>query len=80
MWNKYPFSEHCQEYDYLTIEEKLLVDAGMRKWFASKSLQELCVPLIVFRETESRIIEEFKRKETNDRRNRKQSASRRNNK
>ena len=27
---------HCPEYEELTIEEKLLVDAEMRKWFAEK--------------------------------------------
>ena len=80
MWQEYVMNDHCPEYENLTIEEKLLVDAGMRKWFASKSLQELCVPMFIFRLAESRIIEELKEKEKNDRRNRKQSASRRNNK
>lgn len=62
---------HCQEYENLTMEEKLLVNIEMRKWFANTSLQELCVPMFIFREAERRIIEELlKEKETNDRRNR----------
>lgn len=71
---------HCPEYEYLTIEEKLLVDIEMRKWFKSIELKDLCVPISIFRTGESRIIEILKRKETNDRRDRKQSAGRRNNK
>ena len=73
-------SYHCLEYEELTIEEKLLVDIEMRKWYARANLPDLCAPTFIFRELERRIIEEFKRKEKNDRRNRKQSASRRNNK
>lgn len=71
---------HCSEYEYLTIEEKLLVDIEMKKWFRSIELKDLCVPISIFRAAESRIIEMLKRKETNDKRNRKQSTSRRNNK
>ena len=63
MWQEYVMNDHCPEYENLTIEEKLLVDAGMRKWFASKSLQELCVPMFIFRLAESRIIEELKEKD-----------------
>lgn len=77
-WNEYVMNDHCPEYENLTMEEKLLVDIEVRKWF--KDTEDLCIPMFIFRLTESRIIEELKRKEKNDRRNRKQSASRRNNK
>lgn len=76
MWQEYVMSDHCPEYETLTMEEKLLVDIEMRKWFASASLPELCVPMFIFREAERRIIEELKWKETNDKRNRKSGASR----
>ena len=56
-------NDHCPEYEYLTMEEKLLVDIEMRKWFASVSLQELCVPMFIFRLAESRIIEKIKEEE-----------------
>lgn len=59
-------SFHCQEYENLTIEEKLLVDIEVRKWFASVNLQDLCVPMFIFKEAERRIIEELKRKERCD--------------
>lgn len=62
------------------MEEKLLVDIEMRKWYAKANLPDLCAPTFVFRELERRIIEEFKRKEKYDRRNRKQSAGRRDSK
>lgn len=45
------------------MEEKLLVDIDMRKWFASAKLQDLCVPTFIFKVVEERIIEKFKRKE-----------------
>lgn len=51
-------SDHCPEYENLTIEEKLLVDVGMRKWFAN--MKDLCVPTFIFRLAESRIIEKIK--------------------
>lgn len=54
---------HCPEYEYLTMEEKLLVSIEMRKWFASVELQNLCVPMFIFREAERRIIEELKEKD-----------------
>ena len=59
MWHEYIMSDHCPEYEYLTIEEKLLVNIEMRKWFASVELQDLCVPMFIFREAERRIIEEL---------------------
>ena len=65
---------HCQEYEYLTMEERLLVDIEMRKWYARANLPDFCAPTFIFRELERRIIEEFKRKERNDKRNRKPSA------
>lgn len=71
-------SYHCLEYEELTIEEKLLVDEEMKEWF--KKFNSQCVPTFIFKIGESRIIEKLKEKEKNDRRNRKQSASRRNNK
>lgn len=66
--------DHCPEYENLTIEEKLLVDIEMRHWFATVSLQDLCVPMFIFKEAEFRIIiklkeEEWRRK--NDERARK---------
>lgn len=78
MWGEYVMNDHCPEYEYLTIEEKLLVDIEMRKWFKSIELKDLCAPISIFRLAESRIIEKIKEKD--DRRNRKQSAGRRNNK
>lgn len=80
LWQYYVMNDHCPEYENLTMEEKLLVNMEMRKWFTRMNLQDLCVPTFIFKEAESRIIEEFKRKEKNDKRNRKQSVSRRNNK
>lgn len=73
LWQYYVMHDHCPEYENLTIEEKLLVDVEMRRWMASINLQELCVPMFIFKEAERRIIEEFKRKERNDKRNRKPS-------
>ena len=70
--------DHCTMYETLTMEEKLLVNIEMRKWMASKT--DLCLPISMFRIVELDFIERLKRKEKNDRRNRKQSASRRNNK
>lgn len=80
MWHE--LGDHCPEYENLTMEEKLLVNIEMRHWFASVNLQDLCVPMFIFREAERRIIEELKEKERrkNGKRNRKQSASRRDNK
>jgi len=51
---------HCSEYEYLTMEEKLLVDIEMRKWFRSQELKDLCAPISIFRLAESRIIEKIK--------------------
>lgn len=63
LWQEYVMNDHCPEYEYLTIEEKLLVDIEMRKWFATVEPPDLCVPMFIFREAERRIIREFKRKE-----------------
>lgn len=63
LWKEYVMNDHCPEYENLTMEEKLLVNIEMRNWFASVELQDLCVPMFIFREAERRIIEEFKRKE-----------------
>ena len=49
---------HHPEYENLTIEEKLLVDKEMRKWWADT--ENLCVPMFTIRETEHRIIEKIK--------------------
>ena len=54
---------HCPEYEELTIEEKLLVDAEMRKWFKKVNPAELCMPTFIFKVAERRIIEEIKEKE-----------------
>lgn len=60
-------NDHHPKYEYLTIEEKLLVDIEMEKWWAS--IKDLCVPMFTVRETERRIIEKIKRKGSNDKRN-----------
>lgn len=62
---------HCPEYEQLTIEEKLLVNAEMREWFKKSNLKDLCVPTFIFKVAESRIIERLKQ---NDKRNRKSGA------
>ena len=64
-------SYHCQEYGLLTLEEKILVDEEMKKWFGR--FDGMCVPSFIFKTAEERIIERLKEK--NDRRNREQSAS-----
>ncbi len=56
---------HCPEYEELTIEDKLLVDKGMKEWF--KKFDNTCVPSFIFKVAESRIIERLK--EENDKRN-----------
>lgn len=61
MWHE--LSDHCLEYENLTMEEKLLVNIEMRHWFASVSLQDLCVPMFIFREAERIIIRELKEKD-----------------
>ena len=63
---------HCPEYEDLTIEEKLLVDAEMREWFAEKDLNSSYIPSFIFKEAEKRIITIIK--EENDERNREQSV------
>lgn len=60
MWEE--LGDHCLEYENLTMEEKLLVDIEMRHWFATVNLQDLCVPMFVFRLAESTIIEKIKEK------------------
>lgn len=71
LWQEYIMNYHCPEYEELTIEEKLLVDKEMKEWYARANLPDLCAPTFIFRELERRIIENLKRKEENDRRNRK---------
>lgn len=64
---------HCPEYEELTIENKLLVDKEMQKWF--KKFDDMyVVPTFIFKVAEERVIEKLKRKERNDKRNRKPSA------
>lgn len=75
MGYNYTMTYHCPEYEDLTIEEKLLVAAEMREWFAKKDLNDLCVPSFIFKIAEQRIIERLKE---NDKRNRKSSSSRTN--
>ena len=60
MLYKYVMNDNCPEYENLTIEEKLLVNAEMREWFKTSSLENLCVPTFIFKLAESRIIEELK--------------------
>ena len=67
MWQGYTMSYHCQEYEELTIEEKILVDEEMKGWF--EKFANTCVPAYIFRLAEERVIEMLKEK--NDRRNRK---------
>lgn len=80
MLHEYVMSDHCPEYENLTMEEKLLVNIEMRHWFATVNLQDLCVPMFIFREAERRIIRELKEeneRRNNDKRARKQSSCRR---
>lgn len=58
LWQEYVMDYHHPEYENLTIEEKLLVDKEMRKWWADT--ENLCVPMFTIRETEHRIIEKIK--------------------
>lgn len=60
LWQEYVMNDHHPKYEYLTMEEKLLVDIEMRKWWAST--EDLCVPKFIIREVEHRIIENIKRK------------------
>ena len=53
--------DHHPEYENLTIEEKLLVDEEMGKWWAS--MKEVLFPVFIAREKELRVIKEIKRKE-----------------
>jgi len=80
LWQEYVMNDHCPEYENLTMEEKLLVNIEMRHWFATVNLQDLCVPMFIFREAERRIIRELKEeneRRNNDKRARKQSSCRR---
>lgn len=61
-------SYHCQEYGLLTLEEKILVDEEMKKWFVK--FANTCVPAYIFKVAEERLILEML-KEKNDRRDRK---------
>ena len=61
---------HCQEYEELSIEEKILVNEEMKEWF--ENINEHCEPTFIFRMAESRIIERLKR---DDKRNRKPGVS-----
>lgn len=70
-------NDHCAMYETLTMEEKLLINIEMKKWIARAT--DLCLPISMFRIVELDFIEKLKRKEKDDRRNRKQGASRRNN-
>lgn len=54
-------SFHCPDYEELTIEEKILVDKGMKIWF--KEFDDTCVPSFIFKVAEARIIERLKEKE-----------------
>ena len=63
MLHEYIMSDHCPEYENLTMEEKLLVNIEMRHWLATVNLQDLCVPMFIFREAERRIIEILKEEE-----------------
>lgn len=78
LWQEYVMNDHCAMYETLTIEEKMLINIEMKKWIAGTT--NLCLPTDMFKIIELDLIERLKRKEENDRRNRKQSASRRNNK
>lgn len=74
-WND-ELKEHCDEYEELTLEEKILVDENM------KYLEEHsdCLKLSINKLAVERSIIELLERDKNDKRNRKQSASRRNNK
>ena len=62
---------HCPEYEHLTMEEKLLVDITMRKWFMRYLLNRRecggsCIPPFIFKIAESRIIERLKENDKRD--------------
>lgn len=53
--------EHHPEYERLTMEEKLLVDKEMGKWWAE--MKDVLFPMFIAREKELRVIKDIKRKE-----------------
>lgn len=62
-------SFHCQEYEGLTIEEKIFVDKETKEWF--KKFDNTYMPTFIYKVAEERIIEKLKRKEKNVKRGRK---------
>ena len=69
--------EHCLEYETLTMEEKLLLNKEMLKWYENTWIK--CMTITGVWGVEREIIKKI-RKEENDRRNRKQSVGRTNHK
>lgn len=69
-----------ERYESLTLEEKMLVDEKVREWARKYGYIDIAIPKHLVELAIDVFIDEIERKETNDKRNRKQSASRRNNK
>lgn len=67
--------EHCLEYEALTMEERLLLNKEMLKWYETT---KKCIAITDVWAAERSIIKKL-RKEENDKRNREQNAGRRNN-
>lgn len=53
--------EHHPEYERLTMEEKILVDKEMGKWW--EEMKDALFPMFIAREKELRVIKDIKRKE-----------------
>lgn len=69
--------EHCLEYETLTMEERLLLNKEMLRWYATT--EERCIAITDVWAVERDIIKKI-RKENNDKRNRKPSVGRTNHK
>lgn len=68
-----------ERYDNLTLEEKILVDEKLRNWARTYGYTDSIIPKYIVELARDSFIDEIKRKEKNDKRNRKQSACGRNN-
>lgn len=69
-----------ERYENLTLEKKMLVDERVREWAREYGYIDIAIPKYIVGLAIDAFIDEIERKEKNDRRNRKQSAGRRNNK
>lgn len=68
-----------ERYDNLTLEEKMLVDEKLRNWARKYGYTDTIIPKYIVELARDSFIDEIKRKEEYDKRNRKQSACGRNN-